>query len=589
MKTTKTAWNLGLLYKSDKDPQIERDMKAIESAHSNFEKKYKGKDFTSTPAKLLQALKESEQLLEISQGGKPWWYFTLKKDLNAKDEKASAMATQQSERLTKAGNKTTFFALEIGKILKNKQRVFLSEPSLSRYSYFLKVIFDKSQYNLSEGEEQLTSLLMQPSYQMWVSGQRKLLSDQTVTHKGKALPIEEALGILATQPKADRYAIHNSANQAFKNISHFAEAEINAIYTFKKIMDERRGLKKPYSSTVLDYENDEKTVESLVAMVTKSFKISQRFYKLHAKLLRLKKLTVADRAVGIGNIERKFDFDSAVSLVKKGFAKIDDQYVKIFESFLENGQIDVYPKQGKKGGAYCWGNSLNPIYVLLNHTENIRSVETLAHEMGHAFHDEMFKSQPAHYRGCSIATAEVASTFFEQVVVEELEAELSDKDRIALLHGKLQGDISTIFRQIAFFNFELELHQRIRKEGQLSKEEIAKLMSKHLKSYMGDAVDVTEDDGYFFVQLSHMRRFFYVYSYAYGLLISKALFEKWKEDKSYAKKIEKFLKAGSSMSPKDIFKSIGINTADPKFFEAGLKGIERDIDKLEKLSKTLEK
>jgi oligoendopeptidase F len=587
MKTTNGKWDLSLLYKNDNDPQIEKDMKAIEKAYSNFEKKYKGKDFTSTPAKLLQVLKDNEQLHEMAQGGKPWWYFALKKDLNAKDGKAEAMATQQSERLTKAGNKIAFFSLTIAKIPKSKQRVFLSDPSLSRYSYLLKVIFDKSQYNLSEAEEQLTSLLMQPSYEMWISGQSKLLSGQTVLHKGKTLPIEEALGILATQPKVDRYALHASANQVFKNISHFSEAEINAIYTFKKIMDERRGLKKPYSSTIISHETDEKTVESLVSMVTKSFNISQRFFKLHAKLLKQKKLSVADRAVSIGKIEKEFDFDSAVSLVKRGFAKIDDQYVKIFDSFLEKGQIDVNPKQGKKGGAYCWGNSLNPIYVFLNHTGNIRSVETLAHEMGHAFHGELTKSQPAHYRGHSTATAEVASTFFEQVVGEELENELSDKERAALLHGKLQGDISTIFRQIAFFNFELELHQRIRKEGQLPKEEIAKLMSKHLKSYMGDAVEVTDDDGYFFVHLSHMRRFFYVYSYAYGLLISKALFEKWKEDKSYAKKIEKFLKAGDSMSPKDIFKSIGINTADPKFFGAGLKSIEKDIEKLEKLTKKL--
>jgi oligoendopeptidase F len=109
-------------------------------------------------------------------------------------------------------------------------------------------------------------------------------------------------------------------------------------------------------------------------------------------------------------------------------------------------------------------------------------------------------------------------------------------------------------------------------------------MAKHLKSYMGPVVDVSDDDGYFYVYWSHIRRFFYVYSYAYGQLISKALYEKWKEDSSYADKIKQFLRAGESMSPEDIFKSIGIDTSKLGFFEAGLKSIEKDIARLEKLA-----
>jgi oligoendopeptidase F len=224
--------------------------------------------------------------------------------------------------------------------------------------------------------------------------------------------------------------------------------------------------------------------------------------------------------------------------------------------------------------------------VLLNHTDDIRSVETLAHEMGHAIHTELTKkNQPPRYQHYSIATAEVASTFFEQLVNEELEKTLSDKEKVILLHNKILGDISTIFRQIACFNFELELHNSIREKGQLSKSEIAKLMNKHFSSYLGSVVELQEDDGYFFVTWSHIRRFFYVYSYAYGQIISRALFENWKKDNSYIEKIDQFLSAGKSMSPKDIFKNIGIDTSDPKFFESGLKAISKDIDKLEKLAK----
>jgi oligoendopeptidase F len=113
-------------------------------------------------------------------------------------------------------------------------------------------------------------------------------------------------------------------------------------------------------------------------------------------------------------------------------------------------------------------------------------------------------------------------------------------------------------------------------------------MQKNLKSYVGKEVEVTEDDGYFYVYWSHIRRFFYVYSYAYGQLISRAMYEKWKTDPSYAKKVEQFLSAGKSKSPKDIFASIGIKT-DKAFFEQGLKAIEADVIKLEKMAKKLGK
>ena len=93
-----------------------------------------------------------------------------------------------------------------------------------------------------------------------------------------------------------------------------------------------------------------------------------------------------------------------------------------------------------------------------------------------------------------------------------------------------------------------------------------------------------ESDGYFFVQWSHIRRFFYVYTYAYGDLVSKALYAKYKKDPAFIQKIKQFLSAGSSKSPYDIFKDIGIDTSDPKFFEDGIKEIEKDIIRLEKLT-----
>jgi len=584
MKNTKTTWNLSLLYTSPADPHIEKDLNSIEKACISFEKKYKKSDFTSTPQKLFKALEDMEDLEKKINGNKPWWYFALKTRLNSSDDVAVAQSTKFNQRIIKAINKINFFNLEIAKIPKKDQSVFLKNQALKPYWYALVRIFKTAEHKLSDPEEQMINLLSQTSYDMWVDGQEKLLEQQVVEFRGESIPLTKALSIFSGLEKKERRELWGKIIFALKNMSSFAEAEINAVYNYKKIVDEKRGYKKSYDKTILGNENDEKTIELLITLVTKYFSISKRFYKIHAKLLQENKLSYADRSADIGDIQKKFDLSESVQIVRNSFAKIDQKYVDIFDSFIQNGQIDVYPSKGKSGGAFCWGNGDLPTFVLLNHSNDINSVETLAHEMGHAIHTELSKSQPPRYRDYSMAVAEVASTFFEQVVTSELENYLSDDEKLILLHNKIKGDVQTIFRQIACFNFEADLHANIRSKGQISKEDIAKLLSVHMKSYVGDSVTVTDDDGYSFVGWSHIRRFFYVYTYAYGQLISRALFENWKKDPLYEKKIYQFLSSGSSMSPEDIFKKIGINVKDKTFFESGLKSIENDIKRLEKMT-----
>ncbi|MEK7180222.1 MAG: hypothetical protein AAB706_01995, partial [Patescibacteria group bacterium] len=240
--TIKTSWDLTLLYKNENDPQIEKDLKDIESKCLAFEKKYRNADYTKSPQKLAKALKDYNTLDETVGSSKPWWYFALKNDADSSDSKVAALKTKFGQRIIKAENKITFFILDIGKIAKEKQKIFLRAKVLKPYSYLLTRIFNNAQYNLSEKEEQLIGLLSQTSYAMWVSGQNKLLNEQKIVHKGKKIPISEARAKLADLPKKERRQLYNDINKSLKSISHFAEAELNAIFNYKKTMDEQRGL-----------------------------------------------------------------------------------------------------------------------------------------------------------------------------------------------------------------------------------------------------------------------------------------------------------------------------------------------------------
>jgi oligoendopeptidase F len=580
----KTTWNLGLLYKNHEDPQIEKDIKAIEKAYAAFDKKYRDKtDYLKNETKLLAALTDFEALFKKLAISKPLQYFQLAQDLS-NDALARAKSTQIMERLTKNEHKIVFFELSLAKVPAPLQKKFLASKKLSHFRYFLKCIFDRARHDLSEAEEKIMGLKSIPAYQQWITATDKILNKQVVEFQGKKLPVAEASQKIHDLPLKERRELHEKTMKVLEGVSDIAESEINAVVMDKKINDELRGYKEPFDATILGYQNDKKSVAALVAAVTKNYSISHRFYALKAKLLKLPHLEYSDRNVGIGENVKEVKFEEAVSILREIFGTADKRYLDILNSYLENGQIDVYPKVGKTGGAYCAGASKIPTFVLLNYTNTLDQVMTFAHEMGHAIHTEISKGQPPLYEHYTISTAEVASTFFEALVFDALFEKMTKEEKVLALHNKINDDIQTIFRQIACFNFETDMHKTIRAKGAMSKEEIGTMMNKHMGAYMGPITQMKDIDGNFFVQWGHIRRFFYVYSYAFGQLISKALYAEYKKDKKFIEKVNIFLAAGGSDSPENIFKAAGIDVTRPDFWVKGLKSIEKDIETLEKLT-----
>ncbi|QQR50138.1 M3 family oligoendopeptidase [Candidatus Nomurabacteria bacterium] len=576
----KTKWNLKLLYKSLEDPQINKDVSKLEESYQNFKKKYQAQNYLHDEKKLLEAL-ELYESFDLIQN--PLYYLFYFTDIQNGNAKAEALRSSITQRLTNASNQIVFFTLSLAKISKAEQQKILTNNKFKKFHHFLEQIFITSKYRLTESEEKILNLKSLPGHTLWREGQEKLLGNTNVIFKDKKMSIGEAMNKIPELSLRERHGLNEQVMKMLKSISHFAESEMNALIIDKKINDELRGYAHPASATIIGYENDEKAILNFVETVSNYFPISHRFLKIKQKMLGLRTLTYADRSAPVGKTKRKISFENAIEIIKVAFEKVNPEYRKIFENYLRNGQIDVFPYPGKRSGAYCSSDEVRPTFVLLNYTESMKSVMTMAHEMGHAIHAEYSKTQPIISRNHTIATAEVASTLFENFAFEEIFATLSEEEKIIALHDRIGDDVQTIFRQIACFNFETELHLTVREKGTLAKEEIAKLMNKHMGSYLGPNFKFTELDGYFFVYWSHIRQFFYVYSYAYGQLISKSLYAKYKADPSYLLKIEEFLKAGGSKSPEQIFKDIGIDTSKSGFFIEGLKSIEADIKRLEKL------
>jgi len=177
----------------------------------------------------------------------------------------------------------------------------------------------------------------------------------------------------------------------------------------------------------------------------------------------------------------------------------------------------------------------------------------------------------------------------EDFVTQELLKEANDETKLILLMEKLNAEISSVQRQMACYKFEQELHEEYRKSGHLSKTKIGEIFQKNMSAYMGDFVEQSPGSENWWVYWSHIRSFFYVYSYASGLLISKAMQSLVKKDPKNIEKVKEFLAAGSSESPKDIFMKLGIDITKKEFWEQGLQEIRDLLKETEELAKKLGK
>lgn len=558
-----------------------------EKAYTRFAKKYRTVDFREPTAPLLSALKDYVALVEMPELSRPGHYFGYRRSQNANDSVAEKHGNRIANRLTKAHNQILFFKIALGKIPKGDQRKILKDPSYRDFRYYLSHVFDLAAHRLTEPEEKILNLVDDTSYDMWVDGTEKILGKRSIVFNKKTLSLNTAIESLETYSPGVRSLLWQTITKELGDIAEVGENEFNAIISYKRTIDDLRGFTKPYEATVREYENKLESVEALVgAMSTKGFALSKSFYEYKATLHGTSPLRYEHKYEPIGHVP-SISYETAVTVCRDAFYSLSETYGKLFDRIVTNGQIDVYPKEGKRGGAFMSSGINQPTMVFLNHTNTFKSLETLAHEMGHAVHAERSKTQPTLYEGHSITTAETASTFFENLVLETLLSQASEADKVVLLHDKITRDIATLERQIAFFNYELELHTRVREHGAITKEELREMMERHLRSYLGKGVTIRPDDGYSFVFIPHFRYGFYVYTYTYGLLMSSLMHVRLKQDVRFKSNIDVFLSAGGRDTVENIFKDIGIDPLKIETFTEALALHEADIKEFKRITKHL--
>ena len=586
------TWDLEPLKKEEGFNALKQ--KTIKAALKFIKKWSKRDDWLKDATVLKKALDEYNYWEEdFGIFANEWLYYYLKQSLNQNDAKIKASYNKIYEEAIELQNKFQFFFLKLSKISKKDQENFLNSLSLSNYKHFLEKIFRSGLYVLSEKEEKIIALKAKVSHTNWstmVSAllskeERNILNDKKIKEKKN---FSEIIELMSHRNKIVRDNSAKEFNNILKKYIDIGEHELNSILENKFINDKIRGYKRADESRFISDDINAEVVDSLVEAVGSNFHISKEFYKLKSKALGLKKLQYHERNLEVSKIEKKYDFSEAYSIVYKTFKNLDPDFSKVFKNLFESNQVDVFPKSGKRSGAFALTNGKNqPSFILLNYTNSLNDILTIAHEFGHVINFELSKKQKSLNYDFPMCLAETASTFFEDFVLENILENADDELKFSIQMMKLNSDVSTIFRQIAFYKFENDLHKNFREKGYLSKDEIGKLFSKNMKAYMGNYVDHPKESENWWLYVSHFRNFFYVYSYAFGLLVSKIFQSKVNENKDYMLKIKDFLSSGSLQSPKKQLSDLGIEINKIETWKIGIKETENLLEQTKALFKKI--
>ena len=326
---------------------------------------------------------------------------------------------------------------------------------------------------------------------------------------------------------------------------------------------------------------------NLIAGVKKNLPDFFRYLELRKKALGVDELHLYDIYVPLFKEKpQNIPYPEAVETVLKALAPLGEDYIEIAKSAFSDGWVDVMENQGKTSGAYSTGAYGTHPFILLNYQENLNSVFTLAHELGHSMHTYYSNAnQPYIYSNYEIFVAEVASTVNETLLLRYLLANETDRDkRLLLINYYLDQFRGTVFRQTMFAEFEKLTHERAYQGEPLSCEYYQKLYYQLNLDYFGDGIVCDQAIDMEWARIPHFYRAFYVYKYATGFCAATALAEGiLSGDQEKVRRYKEFLSGGSSDTPINLLRGAGVDMEDPASIDRAFTVYRQFLNELEEL------
>ena len=574
-----SAWDLDPIVGGEGSAGVERLLDEALARGARFAETYTGTIASLDGAGLREAMLELAAILKlVDRAGS---YAMLRFTTDTADPARGALLQLVQERGTTLETQLLFFELEWAALADDQVEALLSGGAdLEFCAHHLRSARRYRPHLLSEPEEKVMAEKSLAASAAWTRLFGEQVSAIRVNLDGEETPLDSALSNLLSPDREVRRSTAEAVTAALEQGVRTRAFIYNTLLYDKSVDDRLRHYPNWLAARNLANEASDESVLALIHAVRGRYDIPQRWYRLKAKLLGLDRIADYDRSATIASSEPLFSYEEARELVVDTYFDFSPEAGAITRRFFDESWIDAPVRENKRGGAFCatvYG--VHP-YVMLNYTARRRDVLTIAHELGHGLHSALAEKQGVFHQSTPLTVAETASVFGETLVFERLLAESgSDSERLELLASRIDDAIATVFRQMAMNRFEHLVHTRRRNQGELSVQDISQAWVESQGEMLGDAVEIT--DGYH-KWWSYIPHFIntpgYVYAYAYGQLLALSVYGRYREvGEELVPRYLQMLGAGGSRKPEELGEIVGIDLADPGFWDAGLKLVDEQL------------
>lgn len=582
----KYNWDLTKIFKDEKEY-----LDTLNTIKNNIKEiiNYKGKILSNSDNlfSLLELDSETDKLIT-----KVYVYSYLSYYSNTANSKYQEYKEQANDIYNSYASCTSFITPEIQSVsLDEINKMIDSDNRLLKYRFMILEIFRLKKHILSEKEE---SLIKNISSVLNTSDEAYTALNNTDIVLSN-IKDENNNSVKLTASNYSKYI--KSSNErvrkdAFDSMISFYKNHINTIsqlYIGSVKKDCKISEIRKYNSTLeagLYGDNISTNLyNTLIKVTDNNLNLIKEYYDIKSRVLK-RKLHMYDTYYNIASCDEKnISYEEGVELSNKALEVLGSDYIDKFNYLINNNCVDVYPKDNKRSGAYEWGcYECNP-YVSLNYENNVDSVSTLIHEMGHAMHTYYSnKNQEYIYANYPIFLAEIASTVNEILLSEYMFNNTNSiDDKIYYLVEFLDKFKATVYRQVMFAEFESIIHDKCDKNEPLTKEILCDTYYKLNVKHFSPSVIVDDDIKYEWARIPHFYNSFYVYKYATGFISALVIAEKLiNKEPGFKEKYIEFLSSGSSDYPLELLKKLGIDLTLESTINDGFKVFEDKVNLLKK-------
>ena len=519
-------------------------------------------------------------------------FSELTVSVNSKDEEGNKYADiidQKQSDLAEAETKISKWISEI----KDINAIIDHSTFLQSFRFFLQEIVEHSKHLLSEKEEVLLAKMKNTGSTAWVNYKNLLISNHKVEieveGKKEELPLTVVLN-MAYEKNADlRKKAYLAEIDSYKKIEDGIAAALNGIKGEVITVSKMRGYESPLAMTLEDSRMSKATLDAMLSAMKESLPTFRKYLRRKAEMLGYNNgLPFYELYAPVIEKEMKYSYEQGKAFVEKQFRSFDNSLGDYAKKAMEHKWIDVLPKEGKVGGAFCCAvHSIGESRILLNYGDNLGDTITMAHELGHGFHGECLKEESILNTNYPMPLAETASTFCETIVKKAAIKEGSKEEAFAILETEISDSTQVIVDIYSRYLFETNVFKE-REDSPLTVKRIKELMVEAQKEAYGDGLDQEYLHPYMWTWKSHYYYAdanFYNFPYAFGLLFAKGLYAEYlKRGISFVEDYKKLLAVTGKLKIEDVTRTINIDVTDAAFWKNSLAIIEEDINEFMKLS-----